>query len=60
MGLVVNTNGQQHLESCCKYEDDTKALAELEYREALKGFRCGDLTELQTALRLHNCTCNEL
>jgi hypothetical protein len=50
----------QHLESCCKYEDDTKALAELEYREDLKGFRCGDLTELQTALRLHNCTCNEL
>ena len=46
----------QHLETCCRYDDGTKALMEAEYRAALAEFHCGDLRELQEALALMDCT----
>ena len=51
LGVIMQTLWT-HLERCCQYDDGTKALAELEYKEALETFHCADLLELQEELSL--------
>ena len=51
LGVITQTLWT-HLERCCQYDDGTKTLAEMEYKEALETFHYVDLLELQEELRL--------
>ena len=43
-----------HLERCCQYDDGNKALAQIEYNEAMDRFHCSNLLELQEEMALHS------